>query len=163
KDSAKGSEKRKGVEPSVAAVQEKWFAGSSGAKALLIAKLLSWLKLRPRKTKASPGVRLHFVTTEVLVAEVFEPLAQLVAGTLVRDGGRHFGAFQYLIINIDGAIKTQRQSERIAGARIHRHRMAVALHPDERVERIVSQVGDNHLLDVDVEAGQNVFQEIVRH
>ena len=74
-----------------------------------------------------------------------------------------FRGLQHFVLDENGAIEAQSQGERIAGARIERHHFAVALHPDQRVKRIVFQFGDHDFLHVDVEADQDILQQVVRH
>src|SRR5215470_12677528 len=106
---------------------------------------------------------LHLVAAEVVVAEVFEPLAELVAGDAVGDVGGELGVLQDLVIDEDGTIDPESKGEGVGGARVNADDLASAVEPDNGVERILAEFGDNDFVDLGVEADQYVLNEVVGH
>src|SRR5580704_6307616 len=59
---------------------------------------------------------LHLVASEVLVVEVLEPFAQLVAAGFFRDIGGVFRALQHPLFDVDRTVMPQRQRQRVTRA-----------------------------------------------
>src|SRR5437667_1323593 len=83
---------------------------------------------------------LHLVAAEVLIGKPIEPRAELLAGVALGECARYFGVFEDGFIHEDGAVHTQRQSQRVAWPRVDRHHLPFALDPDQRVKRIVLEI-----------------------
>ena len=105
----------------------------------------------------------HLVPSQILVVQAFEPLAQLFIVDLIRHVGGELRGFQHRVVDEDWTIEAQRQGQRIAGTRIDADQLAIALEPDEGVERVLLQLVDDDLLDPCVQANEQALDQIVRH
>jgi len=111
----------------------------------------------------SAGRALHLVAAHLVVVKVFEPAAHLVGGNALCAGGGLPGVFENFAVDIDGAVPAQGQSDGVGGTGVEGNGLAVVVHPDNGIEGVVAELGDNDLADLGIEAAGEVLQEVVGH
>src|ERR1700733_5441975 len=92
----------------------------------------------------------HLEIAKALVAEIFEPFTKFLVGTAFGHGGCRLGVLDDVLFDKYRAIQAESKRESIAGAGVHGHHLAVALHPDEGVKGIVFEIGNDDLVNGDV-------------
>ena len=113
--------------------------------------------------RASAQPLLHLVAAHRLGVEALEPLLQPLGVLFVGHEVDGLGVVDDAILDEDRRLRPQRQRDGVARPGVDRDRLPVHEQVDERVERVLSQVGDDDLLDVRLEVADDVLQQVVRH
>jgi hypothetical protein len=106
---------------------------------------------------------LHLVAAHLVVVQVFEPLAKLVGVDVLGAVGSDLGVGEDVAVDVDRAVPAKGQGDGVGGAGVEGDGFACLLHPDDRVEGVAFEFGDDDLLDDGVEASRDIAQEVVRH
>src|ERR1035437_4867570 len=107
--------------------------------------------------------RLHLVLAEIVGIEALQPLLQPIGVRRLRHEIDRLGVVDDRLLHENRRPRPQRQRNRVARPRVDGHRLAVQPQVDERVERVLLQVADDHLLHRRLEVLDDVAQEIMRH
>ncbi len=83
--------------------------------------------------------------------------------TALGSAGGLLGVLEDLAVDVDGAVPAQGQGDGVGGAGVEGHGLAGVVHPDDGVEGVVAELGDDDLVDLRVEAAGDVLQEVVGH
>src|SRR5262245_12152245 len=109
------------------------------------------------------GSRLHFVTAQLLWIDGLEPAPQalgLIDLPFVTGSRR---SSENGVFDEDRHLDAQRKRHRIGGASVDRELLPVANDVNQREERVVPKVGDDHAVDAGVQGVDQVSQEVVGH
>ena len=110
-----------------------------------------------------PPEDLHLVAAHLVVVEVFEPAAHLVGGDGLGSASGLLGVLEDFAVDVDGAVPAEGQGDGVGGAGVEGHGFAGVVEPDDGVEGVVAELGDNDFVNLRVEASGHVLQEVVGH
>ena len=74
-----------------------------------------------------------------------------------------FGVFEDVAVDVDGAVPAQGQRDGVGGAGVEGYGFAGVVHPDDGVEGVVAELGDDDFGDLRVEAAGEILQQVVGH
>jgi hypothetical protein len=109
------------------------------------------------------GRGLHLVAAHLVVVQVFEPATHLVGGYALRAGRGLLGVFEDFAVDVDGTVPAQGQGDGVGGAGVEGDGLALVVHPDDGVEGVVAELGDDDLADLGIEAAGEILQQVVSH
>jgi hypothetical protein len=115
------------------------------------------------KTGWIDRAKLHLVAAHLVVVQALEPAAKVFGAEAGGAVGGAAGVFEDLLGDEDGAVRTERESDGVGGARIEGDDFPALIHPYGGMECVFAKVTNDDSRDSRVEAVDNGPQKVVRH